>query len=212
MSPNGFKDDFFDEQLPEQKGRKPLFFGKYSDQRYLPQLRIPIEYAAVIAIGVLIAVIVAYAIGVERGKNMAFDPGTRILGRASVEEEAKPLLDVEMVEKQAEQLMKEAEKVETDISVQEQQPKGAAGTAPTSGAAPSTDGIIYMLQLASTKNEIYANEEVKKLKGKGHEAVVSRKGDWFKIYIPYNTMEDADKAKKKLVADYKDCLIVRSKQ
>ena len=211
MSPNGFQEDFFDEQLPEQKGRKPPFFGKYSDQRYFPQLSIPIEYAAVVAIGVLIAIIVAYAIGVERGKNMAIDPAARLLGRSLIDDETKPLLDVEMVEKQAEQLMKEAEKIEADVAVPEQQTKDTQGAA-TALEARSTDGTVYMLQLASTKNETYANEEARKLKGKGYAAVVSRKGDWFKIYIPYSTMEEADKAKKKLVADYKDCLIVKSKQ
>lgn len=211
MSPNGFQDDFFDERLPEQKGRKSLLFGKYSDQRYLPQIRVPVEYAAVIAIGVLIAVIVAYAIGVERGKKISRGPETGFLNRSDIEEETKPLLDVEMVEKQAEQLMKEAEKVETDIVVPEKQVKDSAAVAPII-AAPITDGTIYMLQLASTKNEIYANEELKKLKGKGYNAAVSRKGDWFKIYVTYNTMEEADKAKKKLTTDYKDCLIVKSKQ
>ncbi len=211
MSPTGIPEDFFEEQLPEQKGRKPLFFGKYSDQRYLPQLRIPIEYAAVIAIGMLVAVIVAYAIGVERGKKMTLDTETRLLSRSAIGGDTKPLLDVEMVEKQAEQLMKESEKIETDIAVPAKQAKDTAGAAPAA-AAPLTDGTIYMLQLASTKNEIYANEEVKKLKGKGYNAVVSRKGDWFKIYVPYNTMEEADKAKKKLAVDYKDCLIVKSKQ
>ena len=211
MSPNGFQEDFFDEQLPEQKGRKPPFFGKYSDQRFSPQLSIPIEYAAVIAIGVLIAIIVAYAIGVEKGKNMAFGPATGPWGRSVTEDETKPLLDVEMVEKQAEQMMKEAERVETDVAVPEQHLKDAQGAVPAAATRPS-DGTVYMLQLASTKNEVYANEEVKKLKGKGFEALVSRKGDWYKIYIPYGTMDEADKAKKKLVPDYKDCLIVKSKQ
>lgn len=211
MSPNGFQDDFFDEQLPEQKGRKPPFFGKYSDQRYLPQISVPVEYAAVIAIGVLIAVIVAYAIGVERGKKISRDPGDGLLNRADIEEETTPLLDVEMVEKQAEQLMKEAEKTETDMAVPGIPANDAAAMVPVA-AAPIKDRTIYMLQLASTKNELYANEEVKKLKGKGYEASVSRKGDWFKIYVPCDTMEEADKAKKKLAPDYKDCLIVKSKQ
>lgn len=217
MTANDFQNDFFDEQGRGPKERKSTFLP---DQRYLPQVRVPIEYTVVIAIGMLIAIIVAYAVGVERGKRVAFDnpEGDGSRRAAMLEEEEKPLLDVAMVEKQAAELMKKADAppetvniaAETIVDQSKTQPiaKAVAGAAL---ATLQTDATAYTLQLASTKNEEYAKIEVEKLKSKGVVALISKKGDWYKIYVPCSSQEEAEKAKKDLGGAYKDCLILRSK-
>lgn len=227
MAANDFQNDLFSEQGRDEKEKKNPFLGKYSDQRYLPQVKVPIEYTVVIAIGMLIAVIVAYAFGVERGKRISIelqgDPGAK---HSVLEEEDKPLLDVALVEKQAEELMKKAdappEPETSETKGNTPLPRDAAGKQlqvkqsdkPAVGdtlPASQANGSIYSLQLASTKNEEYAKVEIAKLKSKGFQASVVNKGGWFKVYIPYSTAAEAEKAKKKLMADYKDCLIVKSK-
>ena len=221
MAANDFQNDFFDEQGRGQKERKNTFLP---DQRYLPQVRVPIEYTVVIAIGMLIAIIIAYAIGVERGKHVALDSpgGTDARRTAVLEEEEKPLLDVAMVEKQAAELMKKADAppepvpAATEIAINKGKAQTAAKvvTGKTDAASPTSapgDTTVYTLQLASTKNEEYAKIEVEKLKTKGVTALISKKGDWFKIYLPCSSQEEAEKAKKDLSAAYKDCLILRSR-
>lgn len=230
MVSNGFQNDFFDEQADGQKERKNAFLGKYSDQRYLPQVKVPIEYTVVIAIGMLIAIIVAYAVGVERGKHVALEvPKSAALGNsAALEEDEKPLLDVALVEKQAAELMKKADAppgpptgTVSDATVADQGKPGAAlkpaakavnvkAPAAVPDQVPS-DSTVYTLQLASTKNEEYAKLEVEKLKAKGVAAQITKKGDWFKIYLPCASLGEAEKAKKELGSGYKDCLILKSK-
>jgi cell division septation protein DedD len=221
MAANDFQNDFFDEQGRGQKDRKNTFLP---DQRYLPQVRVPIEYTIVIAIGMLIAIIVAYAVGVERGKRVAFDtPEGAGSKRAAVLEEEKPLLDVALVEKQAAELMKKTDAppepvnaaAETSVGQEKTQlnEKVVAGktAATASPAEVLVDTTVYTLQLASTKNEEYAKIEVEKLKAKGVVALIAKKGDWFKIYLPCSSQQEAEKAKKDLGTAYKDCLILRSK-
>lgn len=261
MSQPGYKNDFFDGQLPEQNGKKPAFLDKYGEQRYLPQVRVPIEYTAVIAIVMLVAIIVAYAIGVERGKVVALvEAARKPLSNDAADAENEPVIDIDMVEKQAQELMKKAENPEPppalpvqavladapkpakdnsgkmisgdNAAVKPALPaKIAAGEAKTQqsvlntagmvrgqGAAavpeqaPAAEKVIYTLQLASSKNEEYAKLELDKMKSKGIEASMTKKGDWFKIYTAYPSFEEAEKAKKKLSGDYKDCLIVKTKQ
>lgn len=260
MSQSGFKDDFFDGQPPDQKGKRAPFLDKYGEQRYLPQVKVPIEYTAIIAIVMLIAIIVAYAIGVERGKTVALIELERApLNNAADASENEPVIDVEMVERQAQELMKRAETPEPPLAppvqpanedavktLKEASQKNAATdkavvrpvlpakqaasgklqpsaqnsavTVPTQFSdtvLPQTaaaERYVYTLQLASSKNEEYANLELMKMKAKGIEASMTKKGDWFKIFTSYPTLEEAEKAKKKLSGDYKDCLIVKTKQ
>ena len=229
MGANGFQNDFFDDRADGLKERKNAFLGKYSDQRYLPQVSVPIEHAVVVVIGMLIAIIVAYAVGVERGKHVALEnPGSAILKSATVlEDEEKPLLDVAMVEKQAAELMKKADappepeaaaiEAPADLTKKPQtaNPAAKAQAVKTSAQAVpakvAADTTVYTLQIASTKNEEYAKIEVEKLKAKGVAALIAKKGEWFRIYLPCASEEEAEKAKKNLGDRYEDCLIMRSK-
>ena len=66
-----FQGDFFKEETGRVKPKKMGFLAKYSERRALPQIRIPIEYTVLYAIGILVLIILAYAVGIERGKKFS---------------------------------------------------------------------------------------------------------------------------------------------
>ena len=68
---NDYQNDFFAEQVSIKKARKPhQIMQRYSQRRLLSHIRVPVEYIVIIAIITLVLIIIAYAIGVERGKNI----------------------------------------------------------------------------------------------------------------------------------------------
>ena len=71
---------------------------------------------------------------------------------------------------------------------------------------------MYVVQLASFKNEDSANREVRKLNRRGVEASVARKGEWYQVFATgYDTIDEATKAKRDLGEYYVDCYIRRVK-
>lgn len=230
MSDNNFQQDLFGDDSARKRQRKARFLGEYSKQRYLPYLKIPIEYTIIIAIGVLVVVIIAYAIGVERGKRISSEKVSSALSQ--LEEERAAILEQEKGLLIEEEKPGEVEEV-TDISSLEREeeipaPESTAdpyegmredyvGAPPGFMAEketppPTVSGSSYIIQLASFKDEAFAKEEAKKLVWKGVEAHVAKKGDWYQVYSAgYNTIDEARKAKEQLIEDYTDCYIRKVK-
>ncbi|MDD5633780.1 MAG: SPOR domain-containing protein [Candidatus Omnitrophica bacterium] len=76
MMDENYTNDLFGEQLPEgENGRKARLKG-IPDQRFMPYIRIPMEYSIIIAIFVLILMIISFAAGVERGKAIVRKEGS----------------------------------------------------------------------------------------------------------------------------------------
>ncbi|MDD3089567.1 MAG: SPOR domain-containing protein [Candidatus Omnitrophica bacterium] len=176
----------------------------------MPLIKLPVEYAAVLSIVVLITVIVAYAAGVEQGKRLAYGPNA--IGRVIQpdDEEAFPVFDEDLLEKKAQELLRRVENEEKTEETEKAVEETPALPAEDNTLQPKEQVITHLLQLASSKNEVFANEEISRLRARGYDARISKKGDWFKIYIPCGSKEDAEKAKKKLEIDFNDCIIVRS--
>ncbi|MFQ5952061.1 MAG: SPOR domain-containing protein [Candidatus Omnitrophota bacterium] len=180
-----FKGDFFEGGYPEKRSIKPSFLSKYSAQRFLPHVRVPTEYTVIIAIGILILMIVAYAVGVERGKRIQ---------AAQLAKERLPKAQV-----------LENKRVTTTTRVTEPEKKEQAAPVATKTIEKAQ---AYTIQLASFKNEDSARAEIVKLKKMGFKASFSKKGSWYQVYIGgYRNMEEALEARKKLVKYYKDCYI-----
>ncbi len=209
-----FQKDLFGEQVCEEKARKPRLLCRYSERRFLPYVKIPIEYIVIIVIGMLVLTVIAYAVGVEKGRNTA---GAKI-GRditieqtenaikVETEEPATSTIPNELVYKPLEEdtseILRENEKINDDFSVlleketekQEQVHE------------------LYTIQLASFKKEELAKKELQKLKKENITADVTKKGEWYQVYaVGYHTIEEANKAKEELLKEYKDCYIRRVK-
>ncbi|MFH1552096.1 MAG: SPOR domain-containing protein [Candidatus Omnitrophota bacterium] len=211
MTDANFQNDFFGEQFHAKKGRKSRLLSRYSQQRFLPHIRIPVEHTVILAIGVLILIIISYAVGVERGKRMP--PAKLVIARetASVALEEKevakapqPAPDKDMPElRQQFKAEPEADRLGSDIDVAGEQAQIEIKT-DTSVSA----GTVYIVQLASFKDRYSANKEINKLKEKGVEAHFTKKGQWYQVYATgYRTIDEAKKAREKLITDYEDCYI-----
>ena len=203
MTDREIQKDFFGGQKYEEKARKPLLIRRYPDRIFLPQLKIPVEYAVIISIAVLVLIIIAYAAGVERGKRVVSPVEVESFqAEAVVAETAK---DTTETTEQAVIAVRQAEVAEP------KKPEPAPVVKqPVREPVEEPERPIgkYVIQLASFKNRDSAEEEMQKLENSGIHADVTKKGDWYQVYAyGYATIESARKAKKLLSADYKDCYI-----
>ncbi|MGB2630551.1 MAG: SPOR domain-containing protein [Candidatus Omnitrophota bacterium] len=197
-----FQSDFFGENYAEKKARRLEFSRKYYKHRLLPNLRIPTEYAFIIAIGGLISMIVVYAIGVERGKHIQiekFAGGAALKTHVLLNKRVNATTPVEIQESKREiQKPEETTKEETAGGEEKAEKE----------ASPSYDITGYMIQLASFRNESSAEKEVERLKRMGYNAAYNKSGTWYRVYVSgYNKMREAAKAKSELAGIYKDCYI-----
>jgi hypothetical protein len=180
---NKFQHDFFGDLQREREARKKRFLSRYSKHRFLPHLRVPTEHVVVTVIAVLVLVIVAYALGIERGK------------RISLEETRK------------------SEPSDTQVYINEEvtpitQAPEISAEKPSEEAA----GPAYMIQLASFRDLSTAQDETEKLKKEGFNAMLEKSGSWYRIYTEgYRSRAEAEQAKKELDKYYKDCYIRRAK-
>ncbi len=208
MTETEFQRDLFDGQYYEKKARKPVLFKRYSEQRFLPQIKVPVEYAVIIAIGMLIFIIISHALGIERGKRIAkADPALIVTeGPAPAVVESANDVSVEAEEETEEPLRAERkEDVEIDKKAEEK-------VSPVTTKTPVDTGSVYVIQLASFKNLYAAEQEAAKLRNKGVRAELRKSGDWFQVFASgFRTIDEARDAKKRLGADYKDCFIRRMK-
>jgi len=211
MSSEKFQYDLFGENFNSNNKTRPRRGGKYSKQRFLAYIRIPIEYSVIIVIGVLIVVIIAYAVGVEKGKRMFL-----LCTFADAEHRNIPGPDVqreELPEKKKEVLTKIPEPAHEEVaakSVQEDKPEEPVDRKRERIEEEPGETKEYEVQLASFKKSGFADKEVAKLKTKGIKARSVKKGVWYRVSVAgYKTIEAAKAAKKELIEDYKDCYIRR---
>jgi len=87
MKQHYIEDLFHSHQFEKKKPGKFPVLDKYKEHRFLPHVKISVENLVIISIGILIAVIVAFAIGVERGKTIQqlaqIDTGSLLVSRTS---------------------------------------------------------------------------------------------------------------------------------
>jgi cell division septation protein DedD len=193
MSSN-FQHDFFDGQYSEKKSKRSGLFHKFSNQRHLPHMKVPAEYIVVSAIAVLVLAIIAYAVGVEQGKRMALAETPEASADYETQvAENKEVIDIAVPEEAVAAPAEEKEPIEEATPIEE-----------------STDE--YAVYLASFKRLAIAESEVRRLKDAGFNAIFSKKGSWFLVYVPgYKSMEEARQAKKELTGYYRDCYVRKIK-
>jgi len=209
--------DLFDGNVKTEKNRGFRRFKNHPQQRFLPHVRVPVEYMVIISIAVLLLIIVAYAVGVEKGKNITEEnfsgvnesflddkPGIKDMDTEIV------VLDTEKTvlnatEDNAGQTEKEGSLIIDEVENEPNRVTSNADVTPLIETA-------YILQLASFKNENSAEEEITKLKRKGFPAALVKNRSWYQIYTEgYQTIDDAKAAQKELIEDYRDCYIKRVK-
>ena len=211
MNENSFKKDLFDDQVYESKARKLGLLSKYSKQRILSYISVPVEYIVIVSITALILMIISYAVGVERGKNIA----GKIDGN---NENTKVILQTNSPEYFSSEINsengKEKQKVDTGLSEENFYTSEDVVEEEIQNVLElEEDDILpevssYTVQLASFKNKEAAISETYKLKDKGINAEYVRKGDWYQVYAEgFLTIEEARVAQQMLAQYYRDCFI-----
>ena len=213
MGNRNYQDDFFGNQFSEKKDGPIRRLKTYSKRRFLPYVKIPVEYFVIFFIGFLVLVIVSYAVGIEKGKKIA---ELNILKENNAEEflresysEKETVLETETIEGNISK--KDTEEVflfEEDKKLLEAQKKDINEAQQIKTKPISVKTPKYILQLASVKNRVSAEQELGTLKNKGFDAKIKKIGNWYQIYLNgYKTLQQAEDAKKVVVTEYKDCFI-----
>ena len=214
MSDGSFQNDFFGENLSEKRGHRSPLFARISEQRSLPHLRIPIEYTVIIAVGVLVLLVIAYAAGIERGRGLSgylseeehiaaeeLGEGTEVV--AFVPERPD---DAEI--EQTSGYEDDARVTGSEITAVEEEPLSDLETVSGSGIKDT----VYIVQLASFKSRRAAADAIEKLRDNGFETDVTRRGEWYQVYATgYQTIGEARKAQERLGEEYIDCYIRKVK-
>ena len=211
MQNGDFQRDLFGGQVSEKKRKGLDLLEKYSRQRLVPNVRIPLEYTVIMAIGVLVLVIVAYAVGIEAGKRAAGDEApktTKVLQPAEVKEKAVvPLAAAakESLTKKTE-TVKPPEKETVKVSVE------TAAAAVKDVTETDRDNSVYVIQLASFKDEASAKDEADALRLKGINARFKKSGGWYQVFVAgYRTIGEARADRRLLSEEYVDCYIRKIK-
>ena len=207
-----YKNDLFGGQDKQSKPKKKGFSG----QRFLPNIKIPLEYTVIAIVAVMLLVIIAYAIGVERGKRIVGATGTVFISDEDILSEDTLLedFDIELDEKDVVSLPEKSyEEVSLDVSLErlsfEQNDSIQAEKEET--IESRTTGI-YTIQLASFKDVNAALGELRKLKDKGISAEYAQRGEWYQVYaIGYQSIDEAKNAQAELLSEYSDCFIRKIK-
>ncbi|MBU0682824.1 MAG: SPOR domain-containing protein [Candidatus Omnitrophota bacterium] len=225
MTDKDFQKDFFEEGVSYLTTvKKPRRIKRYSEKRLLAYIRIPVEYIVILSIGVLVLLIISYAVGVKSGEtrmNAKFVVSEMpVIGQNEVLKEdlgAVQLLDSEpLVQKEP---VKLEEPVTEDVPGKIEENFDNTDNAlilgeeivTTSEKASSTrDGSVYIIQLASFKNEKSAQKEIHALEQMNLNVEVVKKGEWYQVSaVGYETIKEAKDAKEKLTETYTDCYIKR---
>ena len=214
---NNYQADLFGSDPKGKKKRGPGILDQYTKQLFLPYIYIPIEYTVIIGVVVLLLVVLSYAIGVERGKRII--PAEE---RVSISLEEMGLVTVEGmfdIKRPQEGAGAAAAGTGSGAVAGEELAgemgagqRGAVAGIAAEASVSGTAGSAYVVQLASSKNEKYAKDEVEKLKKSGVSANFKKSGTWYQVYAEgYGTMEEARKAEKTLKQKYPSCFIRKSK-
>ncbi|KJJ83948.1 Sporulation/cell division region, bacteria domain protein [Candidatus Omnitrophus magneticus] len=200
---------------------------KYSDQRFLPYIRIPIEYAVISGVIFLVLAVIIYAIGVERGKIVsqknenAFVTGIKLSNNNFKTLPGQVNFSESDILPDNIKLFLEKENVGSSVSntvTSNVQEKEASKTIKTQVKPDVNVAIIkdvpskgaYVLQLVSTKIESKAKDELESIVKKYKTAKMVKKGVWYQIIIEgFNTEKEVETVKQFFRKKYPDCYILR---
>ena len=167
--------------------------------RYLfANLTLSMENVVVIGIITLMTMVFAFSLGVEKGK--------KITGFSSSQSELHPLLTKAAPAAAAAIPAKNAVAVKVNPSL-----KTPAGTtSPAQINQVKETNKPYTIQVASFKDDQYAQKEASTLKNKNLDSFVVTKGNFFIVCIgKFSKKEEASGLLVKLKRTYNDCLVRR---
>jgi cell division protein FtsN len=197
----------------------------------LPFVKIPVEYIIISGIVFLVLMVFVYALGIEKGKVVA-ERGNSTLGDIDID--ADDMFTQEIAQTGTNASEEPPKGQEPSVgSYQAEEESGSNGTdlipEPEKDAFPDVDIepertgqaareemeidapeelSLYTIQLASFKKRELARRERSRLREKGIDARIARRGEWFQVFANgYNDIGEAKKAKEIFSYEYSDCFI-----
>lgn len=178
--------------------------------RYLfANLTLSIENVVVIGIMTLMTMVFVFSLGVEKGKKItSFSFASGQLQPASTKK--VPLVPAVASTKEKTAAvnlpMKTLPAASTPINPAKKMPL----VAPVASNLPSASNKPYTIQVASFKEDQYAQKEASALKNKNLDSFVITKGNFFVVCIGrFSKKEEASGLLPKLKRTYNDCLVRR---
>ena len=148
-------------------------------------LKLSLESFIFFSIGIILACVIAFSFGVEKGKNIAFSKTKRPVRIATKETPLKQ------------------EVVSKSVPVQKAQEIAAAKQAP--GAS---NGQSYVIQTITYLKPELAQKETDTLRSQGYQSYMSQSGKYYVVYVGFYLSEVEAKGKlKDLKQTYKDSFI-----
>ena len=173
-------------------------------------LTLSLENIIIVAIILIMAVLFSFSLGVEKGKKIVTNPndslnqnnapsGTEFTGRENKPSNRIKSLQLDHNQAIVEQVSAKPVPDKT-IPVLKQMPLEAKGVVKSA----------YTVQVASYKQEKYAQKEAMNLKKTGHEIFVLPKGSHSIVCVgKFSSQTEANNALSRLRSKYKDCLVRR---
>ncbi len=166
-------------------------------------LTLSVENIIILAIAFVMATVLSFSLGVERGKGMVNSQGNTM--------KSLPVGKVENSRREA--IFRKATPAEqrpmvTEVTVVD---RGTAlVAAKVIDPQPTDMRSSFTVQVASYKQQKYAEKEAATLKRIGHEIFVMSKGNYSIVCVgKFSTPRDAQKLLSQMRNKYKDCLVRR---
>ncbi|MFH1995641.1 MAG: SPOR domain-containing protein [Candidatus Omnitrophota bacterium] len=192
MSANHFQKELFEDF---ENQRKPSLRRFQAIVPLASSVNIPVERIVFAGIGVIMAMVVMFALGVEKGKTAAV---------REVQEPEKPARAAESVVVMPEPRLKPV----IEIGVLE---PNQADTTPVD--KPGTPEPLYTIQAVTFKTRSAANRAIKSLENDGYQPYVKASGDYLQVCVGrYPTKQEAENDRAKLLKTFGDCYIKKVDQ
>ncbi|MBF0216472.1 MAG: SPOR domain-containing protein [Candidatus Omnitrophica bacterium] len=210
-----YQEDLFPEDKVQGNDNKSMKKNSgYSRQRYLPYLRIPIEFVPIVAMIWIVIIVIAYAVGIEKGKR-------NVKGADIIKEEIvdnilngsgslgnEPLLSKIIPEQVSPVTERSSQNDKNEVSVINAQDKQEEQK-----NVAKTQGKSYTIRLVTYAKKENAVDEASKLKSQGYDSDFIQSGKLYQVYVKgYKTIDDATEAQEKFNATYNGCFIREDKQ
>ncbi len=213
MADNLFNNDLFGDQVPGKDAKGNQTRKVYPGHRFLPHVRVPIEYMVIVLVAFLLLLVVAYAIGVERGKKIERGvmgsvvrvQGAEIIAKSEKEKEKTKKEEVEKKKEKVDREEAEEERVAGEVTEklekvilaenknEEEQAVIESGSPQLKKTPKDVEGdldrpvqdkkYLYSIRLAAYAEKLRAESEVESLKETGCNAGYEKSGRWYQVYV-----------------------------
>ena len=147
-----------------------------------PSIVLSIDSIVIISIGIILAIIVSFSVGIEKGRKTSLVEITKF---SEKETNKKNMENLEV-----KQQIKEKKEKKTALVAE----KNISGK--------------YTIQVASYKKTSDANKEIKKLEKEGYKTTIIIKGNWKQVCVgDFSNKKQPIPVLKKLRKKYRDCFI-----